>query len=846
MNQAVKRRLLHAVPHDLRRLGVIGLEETGEYLVLALDENGNDVGEYSLAFQILNSSECSLPTGCGAEFTSVLTRKAEIDAYTFEAAAGDVIVAHMRGEVAGVEARMELYDPEGNFLAKNDNRGRLGILRPVVLPASGTYILLAMDDGGNDTGSYAMSLQFTNSYTNCLINLDCNSIKETWNLGSTAEIDAFTFEGAANEKLSIKLSEIDDNLEPRFELYAPDGSEVANASSGNVANRENIILPADGSYTLLVMDYEGNDEGRYQIDISSKSFVDTEAPIAICQSVTIQLEAGGTYTLMGEEVDAGSTDNCGIASMSVADGTFDCDDIGTTKIVMFTVTDESGNSSSCEVSVTIEDPNFACGWVYCEAQGGSTDFEWIENISIGDIYNASGDDGGYGDYTDQITDLSVSSNQVIIMNPGFINANASVLECWGVWIDFNNDGDFDDTGEQVIRKSSKSTIYGSIAIPAYAAIGVTRMRIAMNYEAYPVSCDPFNYGEVEDYSVNIIPAVECEDLPAGWANTDIGDYEVGGISCYQSSNKTFAVSSASGDIYNDADNFEFAYHEWCGDGEIVARLTGMIKTSNYALAGIMFRKKLQTGSKNVALLATPENGMYLQVRAKHHGYTDAVAVSGGSPVWMKLKREGNQFTGYTSLDGENWTSNYSIEVKGMGECIYAGMAVAANVDDATTYNTATFDNVYVGVSTDNADEQSGESGQSAGFVKQGPNGELIEGIVVQPSERGEGNPSLGANETSIQLETTRTTAAFDINTIQLFPNPTVDYVQVDLRKLEAEAVEIVIYNAAGQLLWQQAANAKSIVHIDLKDVALSAGQYWVSVRHKGGQLSKPLVIKPRA
>ncbi len=506
--------------------------------------------------------------------------------------------------------------------------------------------------------------------------------------------------------------------------------------------------------------------------------------------------------------------------------------------------DEGGNTSTCEVSVTVEDPTFACGWVYCEAAGTSTDFEWINEVTIGDIENASGNDSGYGDYTEMITDISVSSNQVIALIPGFSNQANPVLECWGVWIDLNNDGDFDDNGEHLLQKSSKGAVYGSMAIPDYAAIGKTRMRVAMNYEAYPVACGVFNYGEVEDYSVNIVPAVNCGTLPTDWANTDIGEYEVSGESCYQSSNETFVVSSASGDIYGTSDNFEFAYTQWCGDGEIITRLTGMTNTSKYALAGIMFRKHLYTGSKNAALLATPENGLLFQGRKKHHGSTASIGVSGQAPIWLKLKREGNQYTGYTSMDGKNWTANYSAEVK-MGDCIYVGMAVAANVDDAVTFNTSTFDNVYVGLSTDNSDDQSGSSGQSTGYVKQNPIGELIlsEGTAAEAT-RGEGNSEPTGNEVNVPLENTR--ATFDVNIIKLFPNPTVDFVEVDMRKLNAEDVEIVLYNSNGQLIYQQAAKAQSILHIDLKQLKLSAGTYWLSVRHKGGQLSKPMIILPKA
>ncbi len=41
--------------------------------------------------------------------------------------------------------------------------------------------------------------------------------------------------------------------------------------------------------------------------------VDNEAPMAVCQNVTVDLDASGSYTLTPAEIDNGSTDNCGIA-----------------------------------------------------------------------------------------------------------------------------------------------------------------------------------------------------------------------------------------------------------------------------------------------------------------------------------------------------------------------------------------------------------------------------------------------------------------------------------------------------------------------------------------------------
>lgn len=77
-----------------------------------------------------------------------------------------------------------------------------------------------------------------------------------------------------------------------------------------------------------------------------------------------------------------------------------------------------------------------------------------------------------------------------------------------VWIDWNQDCDFDDTGEAFDLGAiiNDGTISTSIEVPSNALLGVTTMRVIEQNNIDPGSCDPHpnNYGETEDYSVNII------------------------------------------------------------------------------------------------------------------------------------------------------------------------------------------------------------------------------------------------------------------------------------------------------------------------------------------------------
>ena len=79
-------------------------------------------------------------------------------------------------------------------------------------------------------------------------------------------------------------------------------------------------------------------------------------------------------------------------------------------------------------------------------------------------------------------------------------------EAYRVYIDYNRDGDFVDAGESVYSRARTNVtpVSGSFTIPTTATLGATRMRVIMRYNTTPTTpCGTFDYGQVEDYTVNI-------------------------------------------------------------------------------------------------------------------------------------------------------------------------------------------------------------------------------------------------------------------------------------------------------------------------------------------------------
>jgi len=138
---------------------------------------------------------------------------------------------------------------------------------------------------------------------------------------------------------------------------------------------------------------------------------------------------------------------------------------------------------------------------YCTPVG-NTKFEWIDYVELSNVQNTSGaSPTGYSDFTTMVANLTPGSSYSIYFQAGF--ARKLYTEYWSVWIDFNQDGDFEDSDELLAEgyTTDANVYYMTLNIPSYAS-GETRMRISMNDAGFQTPCYNPKYGEVEDYSVS--------------------------------------------------------------------------------------------------------------------------------------------------------------------------------------------------------------------------------------------------------------------------------------------------------------------------------------------------------
>lgn len=249
-------------------------------------------------------------------------------------------------------------------------------------------------------------------------------------------------------------------------------------------------------------------------------------------------------------------------------------------IFIVRVSDGFGGSDLARLTIQVGPPVGYPPNNYGSLVATTTTDEFIQRVQIADLDKTSGNNGGYADFRTSIAQLMPGQSLAYTLTPGW---NATVYnEAWTVWIDLNRDGDFADTGENVVQlAANKNVRTGTLAIPANAATGPSRMRVAMRYNTPQTSpTGSYTFGEVEDYSVQIgtppatnatpyflvnpitLPSLEQGTAATGSLAAHAGDWENNALTFTKTagpawlsvaSDGTLSGAPASGDV--GANNF---------------------------------------------------------------------------------------------------------------------------------------------------------------------------------------------------------------------------------------------------------------------------------------------------
>lgn len=183
-----------------------------------------------------------------------------------------------------------------------------------------------------------------------------------------------------------------------------------------------------------------------------------------------------------------------------------------------------GTSSSTPVLVNMS-PFYAC---YCASYPVHAEDTKIDSVMIGSIVAGTPENWceTYTNNTNLSTDLALNDQATIHIRNG--SCTGEFDSAWvAVYIDYNADHDFNDPNERVYSFGPTTGINtipnGTFTIPPGATLGLTGLRIVLSEtDSIPSPCGTYDWGETEDYAVNIVSLPACTVPPeAGSATASV-------------------------------------------------------------------------------------------------------------------------------------------------------------------------------------------------------------------------------------------------------------------------------------------------------------------------------------
>ena len=350
------------------------------------------------------------------------------------------------------------------------------------------------------------------------------------------------------------------------------GSQVVETYAGTIAPQQTVNytfsnaadLAVEGqTYTIeagtLLSNDEDNSNNSYAMEVTHLAAFDvgissvispTDGTLSNCQEVIVEVTNYGGNNLSNVEVtlEFGSLITSSVLSSILSgdsieftlDGCVDMAIPGDYTFTVYTSYPGDANSSNDSLTVSVTNVGICTPESDCSYGDGMTSFEFAEISNL----DSGCSELGYGDYTDLSTDLLQGETYDMTFSTGYGS------QVFRVWIDYNDDFVF-SLDELIVdnptlaqgQAAGNYTGTLPITIPESASLGEHLMRVKSNWQVGVPddACEGTEYGETEDYTVNIISSLGMDDLTT---NSD--------LSVFTNDNKMFNIILTS-DFYGTAD-----------------------------------------------------------------------------------------------------------------------------------------------------------------------------------------------------------------------------------------------------------------------------------------------------
>ncbi|MCC5946226.1 MAG: HYR domain-containing protein, partial [Bernardetiaceae bacterium] len=215
---------------------------------------------------------------------------------------------------------------------------------------------------------------------NCAVASVTNDAPAAFSAGTTTVTWTVT-DNAGNTATATQNVTVTDDEDPtavcqNFTLVLDaDGNGTLAPADINDGSNDNCTAAGDLIFSVSQTDFDCSDVGINTVTLTVEDAAgntssctatvtvqDNTVPNAICQNLTITLDGTGSASITPADVDNGSNDACGIASLSLNMTDFDCSNVGANTVTL-TVEDNNGNTATCTATITVEDntaPSLTC------------------------------------------------------------------------------------------------------------------------------------------------------------------------------------------------------------------------------------------------------------------------------------------------------------------------------------------------------------------------------------------------------------------------------------------------------------------------------------------------------
>jgi hypothetical protein len=561
----------------------------------------------------------------------------------------------------------------------------------VQLDADGNGSITAQDvDSGSSDACGIQSLSLSQTDFGCaqvgantvtLTVTDVNGIVNTCT--ATATVEDYVAPTALCQNLTVQL-----DADGNGSITAQD---IDSGSSDACGIQSLSLSPTDfgcaqvgaNTVTLTVTDVNG----IVNTCTATATVEDNVAPTALCQNLTVQLDADGNGSITAQDIDSGSSDACGIQSLSLSPTDFGCAQVGSNTVTL-TVTDVNGIVNTCTATATVED-NVA-PTALCQNLTVQLDADGNGSITAQDIDSGSSDACGIQSLSLSQTDFDcseVGANNVTLTvtdnngNPSTCAATVTVEDnitptavCLNTTVEIQSDGMY-DLQQSDVYDPANSNDNCSLSSVSFLPATFTCDDADQAFNITVTVKDPS--GNTNTCTATV--SVEAGNtLPPEWTASDIGDQGNGSDYTYDPcvgnnpGQGDFTISTGGYNLIpQNSDNLAFATVPLCGNGGIQAR----IESVSGGYGGLMIRESSAAGAKMVAVYSNLTNLLRRETRSMTNGARSSGTFSASFPKWLRLVRQGDYIRAfYRNSNSGSWILFHQAYVP-MGNCVEMGLAV---------------------------------------------------------------------------------------------------------------------------------------------------------------------------